>query len=122
MKTRDAAVLLEDIEQHAQAASDFVSGVSLEQYRDNRMMRLAVERALEIAGEALKRLDAHHPVIAARIPQLRIIIGFRNVLAHGYAELDDARVYAAANQHAPELARLAGQLLLELTMDDHGRS
>lgn len=114
MKTRDAAVLLEDIEHHAQAANRFVSGVSLEQYRNNQMVRFAVERALEIAGEALKRLDAHHPAIAARIPQLRIIIGFRNVLAHGYAELDDARVHAAASQHAAELARLAGQLLLEI--------
>ena len=40
------------------------------------------------------------------------------MLAHGYAELDDARVHAAASQHAPELARLAGQLLLELKPHD----
>ena len=118
VKTRDAAVLLEDVEQHAQAASRFVSGVSLDLYRNDQMRRFAVERALEIAGEALRRLDTHHPAIAARIPQLRIIIGFRNVLAPGYAELDDARVHAAASQHAPELARRAGQLLLELKPHD----
>lgn len=114
MKTPDAAILLEDVEQHALAASQFVVGITLDHYRSDQMMRFAVERALEIAGEALKRLDTHHPAIAARIPQLRVVIGLRNVLAHGYAELDDARIHAAASLHAPELARLASALLLEL--------
>lgn len=58
MQKRDAATLLEDIEQHALAASRFVSGVTLEQYRNDLIMCFAVERALETAGEALKlRLD-----------------------------------------------------------------
>jgi uncharacterized protein YutE (UPF0331/DUF86 family) len=31
------------------------------------------------------------------------IIGFRNILAHGYAELDHSKVYDIAVRHAPEL-------------------
>lgn len=114
MRKYDPAVLLEDIERHSEAASRFVSGVTLSAYRDHQMMRFAVERALEIVGEALKRLEASNPGLAARIPQLRTIIGFRNVLAHGYAELDDARVHAAASIHAPLLALIARNLLREL--------
>ena len=34
---------------------------------------------------------------------MREIIGFRNILAHGYAELDHAKVYVVVTTDAPEL-------------------
>lgn len=37
------------------------------------------------------------------IPHSRDIIGFRNILAHGYAELDHRKVYDVAVKHAPAL-------------------
>lgn len=36
---------------------DFTAGVDLDQYRRNRVVKLAVERDYEIIGEALKRLE-----------------------------------------------------------------
>jgi uncharacterized protein YutE (UPF0331/DUF86 family) len=43
------------------------------------------------------------PAVAATIPHARDIIGFRNILAHGYAELDHNKVYNIAIAHAPQL-------------------
>jgi uncharacterized protein with HEPN domain len=58
---------------------------------------------LEICGEAMNNLSKIAPAIAAKIPHARDIIGFRNILAHGYAELDHNKVYDIAVKHAPEL-------------------
>ena len=35
----------------------------------------------------------------------RKIIGFRNILAHGYAGLDHTKVFGVVTQDAPELLR-----------------
>jgi uncharacterized protein with HEPN domain len=62
-----------------------------------------VERVLEICGEAMSGLYKVAPGIAEKIPHSRDIIGFRNILAHGYAEIDHNRVYDIAVRHAPDL-------------------
>jgi uncharacterized protein with HEPN domain len=56
------------------------------------MLRSAVERQFEIIGEALSQLAKIDPAVAARIPDLRRIVGFRNVLIHGYDRMDAASV------------------------------
>ena len=103
MPQRDPGVYLEDIEHYAAAAVRFVAGYSLEQYLADEMTRAAVERVLEICGEAMNSLYKTAPAIAERIPHSRDIIGFRNILAHGYAEIDHNKVYDIAVRHAPEL-------------------
>jgi len=58
---------------------------------------------LEICGEAMSGLYKVAPAIAEKIPHSRDIIGFRNILAHGYAEIDHNKVYDIAVRHAPDL-------------------
>lgn len=103
MTQRDPDVYLEDIEYYAGAAVRFMSGYSIEQYLADEKTRAAVERALEICGEAMSNLRKVAPGIADGIPHSRAIIGFRNILVHGYAELDHNKVYDVAVRHAPEL-------------------
>jgi uncharacterized protein with HEPN domain len=103
MPQRDPGVYLEDIEYYADAAVRFVSGCTLEQYLADEKTRAAVERVLEICGEAMNWLYKAAPTIAEKIPHSRDIIGFRNILAHGYAEVDHNKVYDIAVRHAPEL-------------------
>ncbi|HSW13676.1 MAG TPA: HepT-like ribonuclease domain-containing protein [Solimonas sp.] len=103
MPLRDPGVHLEDIERYAAAAVRFTAGYSLEQYLGDEKTRAAVERALEVCGEAMRKLRDLAPGIADRIPHARDIIGFRNILAHGYAELDHRKVYAIAVIDAPQL-------------------
>ena len=60
-----------------------------------------MERVLEVCGEAMSNLYRVAPAVAETIPHARNIIGFRNILAHGYAELDRNKVYNIAIAHAP---------------------
>lgn len=103
MTQRDPGVYLEDIEYYAAAAVRFMSGYSLEQYLADEKTRAAVERALEICGEAMNSLRKVAPEIANGIPYSHAIIGFRNILAHGYAEIDHDKVYDIVAKHAPDL-------------------
>lgn len=103
MTQRDPGVYLEDIEYYAAAAVRFMSGYDLDQYLADEKTRAAVERALEICGEAMNSLRKVGPEIAESIPHSNAIIGFRNILAHGYAEIDHNKVYDIVVRHAPEL-------------------
>ena len=111
MPLRDPAVYLEDIEHHAEAALRFMDGCSLEQYLADDKTRAAVERVLEICGEALKQLLQVDGELGQQIPHARDIIGFRNILAHGYAVIDHALVYGVVRDHVPALLVAVRQLL-----------
>ena len=88
---------------NAELAIRFTTALSLEQYLEDDKTRAAVERVLEVCGEALNRLYLIAPAVAEKIPHVRDIIGFRNILAHGYAELDHRKVYNIAIAHVPAL-------------------
>lgn len=60
------------------------------------MLRSAVERQFEIIGEALNQLAKIDPATTARISECRHIIAFRNILIHGYAEIDHRLVWGVA--------------------------
>ncbi|MGI8815584.1 MAG: HepT-like ribonuclease domain-containing protein [Pseudonocardia sp.] len=88
-------------------------------YELDELVRSAVERQLEIVGEALNQLAKIDPQRAARVPELRQIVDFRNVLIHGYAAVDDALVWRAAADKLPAL-RIVVQALLEEDRADFG--
>jgi uncharacterized protein with HEPN domain len=58
MSQRDPGVYLEDIEHYAGLAIRFTTALSLEQYLTDAKTRAAVERVLEVCGEALNRPHA----------------------------------------------------------------
>lgn len=111
MPLRDPGVFLDDIAHYAEAALRFCAGYTLSQYLADDKTRAAVERALEICGEAMRSLDRHAPTIAQSIPHARDIIGFRNILAHGYATLDHVKVYDIVVHHIPELLDAVREVL-----------
>lgn len=70
--------------------------------RTERMRQLALERALEIIGEAARRVseplrDAH-----PEIPW-KYIIGNRNVLAHNYDDIVQEVLWTTATRDVPKL-------------------
>jgi len=48
---------------------------------------------------------------AARIPELKRIIGFRNIPIHGYAQVNDALVWSALTTHVQPLRSVVQSLL-----------
>lgn len=110
---RRADVYLELALTALQHVATFVAGVPRDRYLADIFVQSAVERQLEIAGDAIGQLRKHAPDYAARIPEADLIVAFRNVLAHGYASLDHGRVFEAATNHAPRLCEIVETLLKE---------
>ncbi len=107
----EAAALLWDVRRAAEQIAEFIAGIDEETYVLDALRRSAVERQLEIIGEALKNLRASGSESAEAIPDLHRIVGLRNVLAHGYAVVDDRVVWVAASRRVPALALVVAQLL-----------
>jgi uncharacterized protein with HEPN domain len=105
--------LLFDILESCRSIHDWCQYCTFAEYEANRLLRRAVEREFEIAGEALNRLRHTDPIIAARVNQLPRIVGFRNRIIHGYDTIDDATVWGIINRHLPELLAQVETLLQE---------
>ena len=89
----------------------FVAGRTFDDYIADDLLRSAVERQFEILGEALGRVRREAPDVAARISGIDRIVAFRNVIAHGYAAIDDRLVWSvAATRLVPLLHELDGLL------------
>ncbi|QDU65298.1 hypothetical protein Pla86_03630 [Planctomycetes bacterium Pla86] len=76
-------------------------------------MRSAVERQLEIIGEALNQLRKHDDSISAEITDHRRIVAFRNILIHGYAEVDDRVVWGVVSTNLERLVAEVDALLAQ---------
>jgi uncharacterized protein with HEPN domain len=76
--------------------SNFLGNRSLSDYLADELRQSAVERQLEIAGDALGQLRKLDAVLFVKIPDGDLVVAFRNVLAHGYATLNHRRVYEIA--------------------------
>ena len=94
--------------------SKFLAQRSLTEYLSDELCQSAVERQLEIVGDALGQLRKLDTVLFSRIPDGDLIVAFRNVLAHGYATLDHRRVYDIASTRIGELQNIVEQLLKEI--------
>jgi uncharacterized protein with HEPN domain len=81
--------LIYDLDQAIDLINKFTAGKRFKDYQDDALLRSAVERQMEIIGEALNRLKKVDPIILVRISGYSRIIGFRNVLAHGYDSISD---------------------------------
>ncbi len=82
---RDAAYIW-DMLDSARTLQDFVSGVTFFAYSQEKKLRLAVERALEIIGEAARRVSEAYRQAHPEIPW-RSIIAQRNVWLTNMARL-----------------------------------
>ena len=110
---REAKKYLYDIRQAAELIAGFTAGKTLPDYEGDAMLRSAVERQFEIIGEALAQLARLDETLASRISEYRRIIALRNILIHGYAEVDHRIVWDIVESKLPTLRREVAGLLDE---------
>jgi uncharacterized protein with HEPN domain len=105
----DAAYLW-DMLDAARTVREFASAVAYHQYLQDRKLQLAVERCLEIIGEAARHVSEDfrqaHPEIS-----WRRIIAHRHVLAHEYGEIKQEQIWLVATVRVPELIALLEPLV-----------
>lgn len=95
--SRDVLDYLEDIAAAMDAASAFVLGMDLPQFRVDQKTSFAVVRALEIIGEATKRIPEPVRLKHPAVPW-RQMAGMRDRLIHGYNRVNLDVVWATVIQ------------------------
>ena len=107
------ASCLWDILRHAQLVSRFVEGLTEATYMNDERTRFAIERLMEIIGEAAKQLSEPTRQLAPEIPWPKII-GQRHMLAHDYGRIDLLRLCSVATERIPELIQAVERLLSQV--------
>jgi uncharacterized protein with HEPN domain len=102
---------LEDIRQAVRLILDFTRDKTFHDYDADALLRSGVERQCEIIGEALNRLSRSDPGHLKMISHHRRIIGFRNILSHGYDVIENAVVWDIITQDIPVLHKEVVELL-----------
>jgi uncharacterized protein with HEPN domain len=82
---------------------------SLTTYESNKLLRRAVERELEIIGEAVGRILKRDPEI--NISSSRRIVNLRNWVIHAYDNVDNVIIWGIINKDLPMLREQVLDLL-----------
>jgi uncharacterized protein with HEPN domain len=94
---------LEDAESACTRIQDFLKEVSLDTFLESLLLRSAVERQLEIIGEALVMSAKDDASLQETIPELPRIVRLRNRLIHGYDSVDPELVWDVVKTKIPSL-------------------
>jgi uncharacterized protein with HEPN domain len=93
--------------------TEFTRGKSFADYQSEALLRAGVERVFITIGEALTQADRLESGLGNVLTGLRQIIGFRNVLVHGYAVVQDATVWGIVENDLPVLKQEVDRLLAQ---------
>jgi len=99
----DVKISINSIEEFLEKDIDFIK------YQNNKLLRRAIEREIEIIGEAINRILKISPDIL--IDNAREIVSTRNLVIHGYDKVDDIIVWEIVKNHIPRLKEQIEQLL-----------
>ncbi|MCH7880846.1 MAG: DUF86 domain-containing protein [Proteobacteria bacterium] len=113
---RDPAYLW-DMLQAAREVQAMLGDYNLSEFLADRVMLRAIERSVEIIGEAARCVSLPCKDAHPEIPW-REIIGQRNLLAHEYGQIDHELLYKTAIDDIPKLVVQINKLLPPLEEND----
>jgi len=101
-----------DIKTSIDSINDFLEAVStLEEFQKNKLVRRAIEREIEIIGEATNRILKKNPDF--KIENSRKIIDTRNWVIHNYDNVDEIIIWGIITEHIPKLKNEIEKLLIQ---------
>ena len=120
MSKRDPRVTLHQIKEAAGRIQAICAGKTMPQLLADWQATAALERFLEILGEAVKRLPvdlrAQHPEVP-----WKEIAGTRDRLSHGYDDVNHEVLWNAAVHDVPVLLATVEKMLLEIGPTPSGK-
>ena len=84
--------------------NEFTNGIKFYEFEKDKMRKLAVERQLEIIGQAANKISKDTQDILENIPW-KNIIGLRNKLAHDYGEILAERIWFISKNSIQDLLK-----------------
>lgn len=88
----------------------FAGNKTFEEYLKDQLLQAAVERKIEIIGEAARKVSDEFKESHPEIPWRRII-GQRNVLVHEYGDVDHRFIWNVVQVGIPDLIRMLEPLI-----------
>ena len=82
-------------------------------FQNDKKLRRAIERELEIIGEATNRILQINPSFP--LEDARKIVDLRNWVIHGYDRVDDVILWGIVSNHLPQLKTKVDDLLKDTT-------
>jgi uncharacterized protein with HEPN domain len=82
--------------------NEFTKSIEFYQFEKDKMRKLAVERQLEVIGQAANKISSETQKLLGNIPW-KNIIGLRNKLAHDYGEILAERIWKISKSSIQEL-------------------
>lgn len=117
MTKRELEDFIEDILDAIAAVERFLAGISFEEFTQNEEKIFAVEKAMEIIGEAVKNIPDSMRIQYPEIPW-KNIAGMRDKLVPEYWAADVNILWKTAQQRLPELKEQVIRIRQELQQDD----
>ena len=108
---------LEDILKSRDNVRQYVENVTFEQFVSDTMRYYAIIKNVEIVGEAANMLTRHFQQLHPELPW-RQIVGMRNVLVHGYANISDRQLWQTVNEDLPPMKQIINRYLAETNWDE----
>ena len=114
MPKRDNFTTVTHIAEAVERIKRWMEGISPEEFRDDELRQSAIMRQLEIIGEATSRLTPEFLQTHADVLPWKVMKNMRNVLIHGYDEVDIDIVWTTATQDIPGIHAPLQDLLSEV--------
>lgn len=116
MSKHDHRVTLRQIIEYVHHAQALCANQSAAQIESSWRDALALERVMEVLGEAVKRLPEE---IVRRYPQVpwRLVAGMRDKISHGYDTVDYQTLWDAVRNDLPTLLTTAETMVRDLDIE-----